>query len=290
MDNRIIEQVLIDLEDYALILLNAEGKIVSWNKGAERTQGYTESEAKGESFEIFFTEEDRAAGLPARLLEEARTKGRAQNEGWSIGKDEDKFWSDVIITAIKEADGKVIGYLKVVHDLSERVAAEKAIHDYEYDLQEMVVKSQRLKNIYQIFISEIRDYAITMIDEHGLILDWNPGSEKIKGYTYDEIIGKNFDIFYSAEDRNNMVPESLLLKASKEGRAEHEGWRVRKDGSRFWAHTIIISIYDREGMARSFVKITKDLSPWVQQGQALKERVAELEHELAVLKQNQVLH
>lgn len=290
MENRIIEQVLIDLEDYALILLNVEGKIVSWNKGAERIKGYAENEVKGKSFEIFYTPEDRAAGLPARMLEEAHVKGRAQNEGWSIGKDEDKFWSNVTITVIKDADGKVMGYLDVIHDLSERVAAEKAIHDYEYDLQEMAVKSQKLRNIYQIFISEIRDYAITMIDESGLILDWNPGSEKIKGYTYDEIIGKHFSIFYLTEDRANMVPESLLLKASKDGRAEHEGWRVKKDGNRFWAHVIIIPIYDKKGIARSFVKITKDLTQWVLQEQSLKERIAALEHELAVLKQNQVLH
>lgn len=292
MENRIIdiEQVLMDLEDYALILLNAGGKVASWNAGAERTHGYTDKEAKGESFEIFFTGADRAAGLPARLLEDACAKGRAQNEGWCVGKDEDKFWSNIVITVIKEVDGKVIGYLVIVHDLSERTAAEKAIHEYEGYLQEMAVKSDKLKNIYQVFISEIRDYAITMIDQNGFILDWNPGSEKIKGYTYDEIIGKNFSIFYSAEDKSNLVPESLLLKASKEGKAEHEGWRVKKDGSRFWAHVIIIPMYDKDGIARGFVKITKDLTAWVLREQALKERVAELEHELATLKKKHVMH
>ncbi len=290
MENRIVEQVLMDLEDYSLILLNAKGKIVAWNSGAEKIKGYTENEAKGQSFEIFYTEQDRQAGLPARVLEDARTNGRTQFEGWSVGKDDDRFWANIIVKVIRDEEDKVIGYLEITRDLSERQAAEKTIHDYEHGLQEMVMKSQKLRNIYQIFISDIEDYAITIMDENGMIVDWNPGSEKIHGYTYDEIIGKHFSIFYSAEDRNDMLPEALLLKTSKEGRAEHQGWRLKKDGSKFWGHVIFIPIYDKAGVVHNFVKITKDLTIWVLQEQSLKERIAALEHELAVLKQNQVLH
>lgn len=289
MENRIIEQVLTDLEDYALILLNADGEIVSWNKGAERINGYTEDEVKGKNFEIFYTPDDRQAGHPRKLLEEAGQNGRAQREGWCLGKDEDKFWTNAVITAVKDADNNITGYLQLIHDLSERMAAEITISGYELDIREMALKSQRLRDIYQVFISETEDYAITMLDENGMIMDWNPGSEKIKGYTYDEVIGKHFSIFYPAEDKNVLLPESLLLKASKEGRAEHQGWRIKKDGNSFWAHVIIIAIYDKGGIARSFVKITKDLTAWVKQEQDLKDRIVALERELDALKQNQVV-
>lgn len=289
MENRIIEQVLIDLEDYALILLNAEGKIVSWNSGAERTKGYSEQEVKGKHFEIFYSDEDRQESIPGRLLEEARENGRAQFEGWSVGKDEDRFWASIIVKAIKDEADKVIGYLQITRDLSERIAAERTINDYESDLQEMAQKSQKLRNIYQVFISEIEDYAITMLDESGFIVDWNPGSEKIHGYPYEEIFGKHFSLFYRHEDKKDMLPEALLLKASKDGRAEHQGWRLKKDGSSFWAHVIFIAIYDKEGVVRNFVKITKDLTPWIQKEMELKERIAYLERELEALKHGQVL-
>lgn len=289
MENRIFEQVLTDLEDYALILLNVDGEIVSWNKGAERINGYTEDEVKGKNFEIFCTADDRAAGLPGKMLKEVDTRGRAQREGWCIGKDEDKFWANVTIAPVKNTDGNATSYVMIIHDLSERIAAEKTISDYEVDLREMALKSQRLRDIYQIFISEVEDYAITMLDENGIIVDWNPGSEKIKGYSYDEIIGKHLSVFYPVEDRATFLPESLLLKASKEGRAEHHGWRIKKDGNSFWAHVIIIAIHDRKGVARSFVKITKDLTPWVMKEKELQERIETLERELDALKQNQVV-
>lgn len=289
MEQRIIEQVLMDLEDYALILLNAEGKIVAWNSGAEKIKGYSENEVKGKHFEIFYTAEDRQSGLPAKVLEEARAEGRTQFESWCVGKDEDKFWAGITVKVIPDEKNKVIGYLHITRDLSERLAAEKAISDYEYDLQEMAMKSEKLRNIYQIFITEMTDYAIIMLDENGLVVDWNPGSEKIKGYTYDEIIGKHLSIFYLPEDRKDMVPESLLLKAARDGRAEHQGWRMKKDGSRFWAHVIFIAIYDKEGVVHNYVKITKDLTPWVQKEIELKDRIAYLERELEALKHGQIL-
>lgn len=289
MENRIIEQVLMDLEDYALILLNAEGKVVAWNSGAEKIKGYTENEVKGKHFEIFYTTEDRQSGLPAKVLDEARAEGRTQFEGWCVGKDEDKFWASITIKVIHDEENKAIGYLHITRDLSERLAAEKAISDYEFDLQEMALKSEKLRNIYQIFITEVTDYAITMLDENGLIVDWNPGCEKIKGYTREDIIGKHFSIFYFPEDRKEMLPDSLLLKAARDGRAEHQGWRMKKDGGRFWAHVIIIAIYDKDGVVHNYVKITKDLTPWVQKEIELKDRIAYLERELEALKHGQIL-
>ena len=284
MKGQIFEQVLSNLEDYALILLNTEGKIVSWNRGAERIKGYTEAEVQGKNFDIFYTPEDKEAGLPAKMLEEARTKGRMQTEGWRVDKFDDKFWAKVIMTAVLDQDGNTIGFVKITRDLSERIAAEKTIKDYENDLRELAHRSQRMRNVYQLFVSELKDYAIIMLDENGVILDWNKGAEKIKGYTYEEIMGKHFSVFYPLEDRNMMLPETLLIQATKEGRVEHEGWRVKKDGSTFWGKVVITAVYNKDGRLTNFVKITRDRTQTIMTENALKARIEELERELASLK------
>lgn len=286
MGGHVFEEIIGDIEDYALILLNADGRVISWNKGAERIKGYTEQEIKGQHFEVFYTEADRTAGLPNSLLDEARKNGRVQHEGWRVGKHNDKFWAFVVITTVKDENGKIIGFIKITRDLSERIAAEKTISDYEFDLRELALKSQKLRNIYQIFISEVTDYAIIVLDENGIIIDWNPGARKIKGYKYEEIVGNHFSVFYPEEDKNNMLPEALLLKATKEGRAEHEGWRIKKDNSRYWGNTVITSIYDKEGRIKGFTKITRDLTERMETENALKRRIEELEKELAALKIN----
>lgn len=284
MKEQIFEEIICDIEDYALILLNTEGEIISWNRGAEQIKGYTKGEVEGKRFEMFYTKEDRNAGLPKQLLEEARNKGRTQCEGWRVGKYEDRFWAFVVITAIKDPNDKVTGFIKITRDLSERLAAEKTISDYEFDLKDLAQKSQRLRNTYQIFISEVTDYAIIMLDENGVIIDWNPGARKIKGYEYEEILGKHFSIFYDIEDRKNMLPESLLLKADKDGRVEHEGWRIKKDGSKFWGNVVITALHDKDGNVRGYAKITKDHTQRLLSEKALKQRIEELENELATLK------
>lgn len=284
MKGQIFEQVLSNLEDYALILLNAEGTIVSWNRGAERMKGYTEAEVQGKNFEIFYTLEDRSAGLPAKLLEEAKQKGRTQTENWHIDKFDDKFWAKIIITAVHDQDGNTIGFVKITRDLSERVAAEKTIKDYENDLRELAHRSQRMRNVYQLFISELKDYAVIMLDENGVIIDWNKGAEKIKGYSYEEIIGKHFSVFYPLEDRNMMLPETLLTQATKEGRVEHEGWRMKKDGSKFWGNVVITAVYNKDGRLTNFVKITRDRTQTMMTESALRTRIEELEKELSAFK------
>lgn len=284
MKGQIFEQVLSNLEDYALILLNAEGTIVSWNRGAERMKGYTEAEVQGKNFEIFYTLEDRSAGLPAKLLEEAKQKGRTQTENWHLDKFDDKFWAKIIITAVHDQDGNTIGFVKITRDLSERVAAEKTIKDYENDLRELAHRSQRMRNVYQLFISELKDYAVIMLDENGVIIDWNKGAEKIKGYSYEEIIGKHFSVFYPLEDRNMMLPETLLTNATKEGRVEHEGWRMKKDGSKFWGNVVITAVYNKDGRLTNFVKITRDRTQTMMTESALRTRIEELEKELSAFK------
>lgn len=285
MKEQIFDRVLNNLEDYALIFLNKEGNIVSWNQRAEMIKGYTEDEVRGKHFNIFYTEEDKAAGLPEKMMQTAKEKGHAQTEGWRLDKYQDKFWSKVIITAVYDNNGEVIGFVKITRDLSERMAAEKTIEAYEHDLHELTKKSQRLRSMYYTFISEIKDYAIITLDENGTIMDWNKGAEKIKGYTYEEIIGRHFSIFYPEEDKKRTLPDLLLLRAAKEGRAEHEGWRLKKDGSKFWGNVVITAIYNEKGVVRNFIKLTRDDTEKMTEQNRLKECIAALEKELAAFKQ-----
>src|SRR5947209_8652236 len=109
---------------------------------------------------------------------------------------------------------------------------------------------------YRLLVQEIKDYAIYMIDTDGTILTWNEGAERLKGYAADEIIGRNFTVFFSREDIAEGKPQRLLASAATEGRIENEGWRVRKDGSRFWANAVMTALHDEKGNVRAFAKIT----------------------------------
>lgn len=116
------------------------------------------------------------------------------------------------------------------------------------------------QDMYQKMIEEVQDYAILLLDKNGFIQNWNLGAHRIKGYTADEIIGKNFRVFYTREDINRSLPEQLLSTAVENGRAFHEGWRVRKDRTHFWGSIVITSLHDSEGNVLGFTKVTRDLT------------------------------
>lgn len=115
-------------------------------------------------------------------------------------------------------------------------------------------------NDFSHLIDNIEDYAVIILNEHGIIEDWNKGAEKIKGYEASEIIGQSFKIFYSAEDLADELPERLLSQAAKNNKAHNEGWRIRKDGSRFWAVVSITAIRNADNELEGFIKMTRDLS------------------------------
>ena len=114
--------------------------------------------------------------------------------------------------------------------------------------------------IYRQMMEEIQDYASILLGENGIITDWNLGAEKIKGYTEEEILGKSFSVFYLPEDRLIKLPERLIAEAKSGGRASHEGWRLRKDGSRFWGSITITALHDENNSVIGFVKVTRDLT------------------------------
>jgi PAS domain S-box-containing protein len=254
------QQMIAEVEDYAILLLNTEGKIVSWNKGAEKIKGYAAQDILGKSFKVFYPKEDVDRGLPDMLLKSARDNGRAIHEGWRIKNDGTRFWGSVVITRLHDDKGNVTGFLKVTRDRTERKIAEDKLGNYVEALQQKNEELRKGEERYHRMVSEVADYAIILLDETGKILDWNKGAEKLKGYKAEEIIGKSFRLFYPQEDREANLPQRLLDKASKHGSAIHEGYRIKKDGTRFWGNVVITALHDESGNVTGFTKVTKDLT------------------------------
>ena len=256
-------RLLIDaITDYAIYMLDPDGRISSWNPGAERFKGYREPEILGHHFSRFYTPEDNTRGLPARALHRARTEGRFENEGWRVRKDGSHFWAHVIIDPIWSPTGTLLGFAKITRDLTERRQAE------------LELKSSEQK--FQLLVQAVSDYAIYMLDPTGHITNWNSGAQRIKGYDANEIIGSHFSRFYTEEDRAAGLPEFGLERARKDGRFEKEGVRVRKDGSRFLAHVTIDAIRDEAGQILGFAKVTHDITEKVEAQNALNRTREEL--------------
>ena len=230
------------ITDYAIYMLDVDGVVASWNPGAERFKGYAAAEILGQHFSRFYTPEDRAAGLPERALRTAAQAGRFEAEGWRQRKDGALFWAHVVMDAIYAPDGALLGFAKITRDLTERREAAAAL--------------ARSEQQFRLLVQSVTDYAIFMLDPDGRVMSWNPGAERIKGYAPGEIIGEHFSRFYPPEDQTAGVPAAGLAIAAAEGRWEHEGWRLRRDGERFWAHVVIDAVRDEAGELIGFAKLT----------------------------------
>jgi PAS domain S-box-containing protein len=240
------ELLVQSVTDYAIYMLDPTGVVVSWNAGAQRFKGYDEHEIVGQHFSRFYSEEDRAAGIPARALQTAEQEGRFEAEGWRMRKDGSRFWANVVIDPIRAPSGALLGFAKVTRDLTERRANEEAL--------------RRSEERFRLLVHSVIDYAIYMLDIDGNVASWNAGAERFKGYAADEIIGRHFSSFYTDEDRAAGIPWRALEQARSQGRFEAEGWRMRKDGTRFWASVVIDPIRDPSGELIGFAKITRDLT------------------------------
>jgi PAS domain S-box-containing protein len=234
------------VQDYAIFALDPEGYILSWNAGAERFKGYTADEIVGKHFSIFYPQEKIASGFPDFELREAKRTGRFEDEGWRLRKDGSRFWASVVITSLRDSTGTLVGYAKVTRDLTERRAAEEALR----------LSEER----FRLIVQGVRDYAIFMLDPGGHVATWNEGAARIKQYRADEIIGKHFSIFYPQEKILEKFPEYELREAERTGHFEDEGWRIRKDGTRFWANVVITALRDSKGHLIGYSKVTRDLT------------------------------
>ena len=234
------------VRDYALLILDPEGHITTWNKGAEAIKGWKADELIGKHFSIFYPPESIASDLPKRELIGAERDGRYEDESWRMRKDGTRFWANVVITALRDRDGALLGYAKVTRDLTERRRHEETLRHSE--------------TRFRTLIEGVRDYAIFMLDPAGRVATWNVGAQQIMGYETAEILGEHLATFYPRDGRERDLAEQELRTATTEGRFEDESWRVRRDGSRFWASVILTAIRDSGGTLIGFSKITRDLT------------------------------
>src|SRR5262249_35566415 len=258
-------RLLVDgITDYAIYMLDPSGIIINWNAGAERIKGYKASEIVGHHFSRFFTREDRAAGIPARNLDTAAREGRSEAAGWRVRQDGTRFWASVVIDGMRAEAGELFGFAKITRDITERRAAQAALLDSERQ--------------FRMLVEGVVDYAMYMLDPNGIITNWNSGAQRIKGYHADEVVGHHFSRFYTDADRAAGVPARALQTAAEQGRVEMEGWRVRRDGSLFWANAVLDAIRDESGRLVGFAKITRDISERREAQIALDKAQAQLAH------------
>jgi PAS domain S-box-containing protein len=234
------------VRDYAIFMLDPNGVVLTWNAGAERFKGYKADEIIGQNFSRFYPPEALERGLPAYELKVAAETGAFEDEGWRVKKDGSLFWANVVITAVRNSDGQLLGFAKITRDLTQRRA-----HDEEL---------RRSEERFRLLVEGVAEYAIFMLDPNGRVATWNVGAQRIKGYAANEIIGQHFSIFYPTETKESGWPEHELQEAAEKGSFVDNGWRLRKDGTTFWANVTITALRDDSGRLLGFAKLTRDLT------------------------------
>ena len=232
--------------DYAIFLLDPKGLILSWNAGAAAIKQYRSNEVIGKHFSLFYTPADVARDWPASELKRATLDGRFEDEGWRVRKDGSRFWANVIITALRDDKGTLLAFSKITRDLTARKQQEEFLRQSE--------------ERFRLLVDGVQDYALYMLNPEGRITSWNVGARRITGYSAGEIIGTHCSCFSTEADVALGKPWTELAMAREQSRADDEGWRVRKDGSRYWARVVITALHDDAGDLRGFAQVTQDLT------------------------------
>jgi PAS domain S-box-containing protein len=263
---------LLEAAPDAMVVVNQSGEIVLLNVQAEKQFGYRRDELLRQKVKSIIPE-----GFAERLIADG-TRSAAEALAQQIGtglelsgrrKDGSEFPIEIMLSPLESAEGILV--TAAIRDISARKRAEEAL--------------RRSDESYRLIVSNVKDYAMFMLDTTGLVVTWNDGAEKIKGFKADEIIGQNFSRFYTAEDISNGKPAFGLEQAATHQRYEVEGWRVRKDGSRYFADVVITALRDSTGQLRGFGKIIRDITERKKAEQRLAKTVADLKRSNEELQQ-----
>jgi PAS domain S-box-containing protein len=252
--------------DYAIYMLDPQGRVCTWNVGAVRSKGYIAEEILGKHYSIFFLHEDAAAGVPARELAEAVREGRYETEAWRLRKDGTKFWALVTLTAIRDGDGELRGFAKVTRDMSAQKAAEEALRSHNAQLES-----------YRIIVENIDSYVIFTLDAEGRINSWSPGARNVVGYTAEEVMGREYSIAFTPEEIGAGKPRQEMEEAERHGSCATEGWRVCRDRSLIWSSGSLTAVWDEAGKLTGFIRVARDMTEHKQMEDAQARKSAGLE-------------
>jgi rsbT co-antagonist protein RsbR len=251
-------QMMDSITDYAVVLLDGEGAVRNWHAGAERLTGYTAEEIIGRPVAQFYTAEDAATGLAEKDLQAAAQAGRYETEGWRVARDGTRLWAAVVFTAVRSRAGETRGYVMAARDLTQSREQELALRGVEQ------------------MVNSISDYEVIQVDRDGIMRSWNPGAQKLTGYRPDEVIGHHMSMFYTEDEARSDTLEREMAGAIRDGSMEAEGWRIRKDGTRFWANVVLSPIRNDEEEVTGFVKVCRDLTDRREQEQLMQQQRDEI--------------
>jgi PAS domain S-box-containing protein len=236
---------IVDSSVDAVIGKDLNGIITHWNDAAERMFGYSASEIVGRSIALIIPAKHRDD--EKRFLSMIKRGERIEHfETERLRKDGSLISISLTISPIRDSGGRVIGASKVVRDITERMKAQESLRESE--------------ERFRLLVDGVHEYALILLDREGNVVSWNAGAERVKGYKAEEIIGRSFSVLYPPEDVAAGKPAMELKLATEQGRWEDEGWRVRADGTRFWATVLITALKDAAGNLRGFSKLTRDIT------------------------------
>ena len=255
---------LLEAAPDAMVIVNQDGLIQLVNTQTEMLFGYSRQEILGQPVEILIPALSEGRHVMHRRSFTAQPHARALGEGLELHglrMDGSEFPVEISLSPIETPGGLLIS--SAIRDITQREQLEARFREQE--------ERSRL------FVSEVTDHAIFMLDLDGRVASWNAGALRIKGYTAEEILGRHFSQFYLNEDVARGKPESVLKLASEQGRCEDEGWKVRKDGTKFWANTVVTAVHDKSGKLCGFGKVTRDMT----ERKMIQERMEEQRKQLA---------
>jgi len=269
---RNLRQLVEGVQDYAIFTLDPNGIITSWNLGAERIKGYTPAEAIGKHFSMLYPPQAIDARWPQEELQRAKTFGRFEDEGWRVRKDGTRIWANVVITAIVDHHGTLLGYSTGTRDLPERRRPEDELRERERN--------------FRLLVDSVKDHAMFLLDRNGRIHTWNVGAQRVLGYSPEDALGRDVFTLYTEHDQSSGRPTVELAAATQAGAFRAEGWRQRADGTSFWAEVSTTALFDDAKRLQGFVQIVRDLTERQRvealenEGRRISEFIALLSHEL----------
>jgi len=261
---------LLEAAPDAMVIVNQAGVIQFVNAQTEKLFGYSRQEILGRPVEILIPQSLQELHITHRSEYLALPAARGMAEGrelYAVRKDGKEFPAEISLSPIDTAEGTLIS--SAIRDITQRKQLEMRFHEQE--------------ERFRLIVTGITDYAIFMLDPEGHVVSWNAGAQRIKGYRAEEILGRHFSQFYSKEDVALGKPADELRLAAQEGRCEDEGWRIRKDGTRFWANAVITALRDGSGRLRGFGKVTRDMTERKEIEERLEEQRRQLAHSNAEL-------